>query len=331
MSFNWMSFVKKYNIPYVEVGANVSRGNLNIHCPFCGGSDPSEHMGLQKEGRYWGCWRVKSHRGKSPHRLIMALTGCTYSESLSIVGESFVNLSDFEKAVDALRTPTGVEVKKDHKLSFPKAFRDIRDRGITLKFWNYLKKRGFREVDALCDAYDLQCCLSGNWRSRIIIPVYIKRKLVCWTGRTISKENPVRYKTLSHSPEKASEEKDPLAVMNIRHTILNYDSLMETGGRRLIIGEGPLDALKVDFYGRDYDTRSTCIFGTSVTAQQTELLENLVRRFDEMVVILDPGQLGNSWRFLGSASHLDIQAKPVPDGIEDLGAMTKKQVRELLV
>ena len=39
--FNWRELLDEQRIAYIERGANVKRGEVNIRCPFCGAADPS--------------------------------------------------------------------------------------------------------------------------------------------------------------------------------------------------------------------------------------------------------------------------------------------------
>src|SRR6185437_6997309 len=84
--FDWERFFDIRGIPYVTSGHNARRGVIGVACPMCG-DDPSHHMGVSVSGTdWWHCWRDENnHRGKSPHRLIMAFLGCSYEEASALL------------------------------------------------------------------------------------------------------------------------------------------------------------------------------------------------------------------------------------------------------
>jgi len=105
--FDFKAFCDAKNIPYVTSGKNVSIGNFNIQCPFCGHADPSEHMGIEVATGYWGCWRESKHRGKSPQRLIMRLLHIGFDQANEIVDGQWTaggDLDDMEKKLMENRT-----------------------------------------------------------------------------------------------------------------------------------------------------------------------------------------------------------------------------------
>ena len=81
MNFDWLAFVKRHRIPFIEEGKNVARDHINIRCPFCGAGDPSHHMGLSLVDSRWACWRSPDHRGADPVRLGAALLHMSRSEA----------------------------------------------------------------------------------------------------------------------------------------------------------------------------------------------------------------------------------------------------------
>src|ERR1700749_2815452 len=82
--FDWVYFLESRGIEYSDRGPSTSRGNVYIHCVFCGDEDQGRHMGVSILGRGWGCWKNSAHRGIAPTRLIQALLGCSWDEAARI-------------------------------------------------------------------------------------------------------------------------------------------------------------------------------------------------------------------------------------------------------
>jgi hypothetical protein len=326
--FNWRSFLKSHNIVFVEFGSNVAKGHINIKCPFCGSSDPSHHMGLDESTGYWGCWRSKAHRGKSPVRLIMQLTGCSSQAALEITGRGKeVNYSDFDRAVSMLKEEPVVESKKQSTLRMPPSFRKITNSGYGPKFKNYLMERGFDSGDLgdVIAEYNLRYTMVGAWAHRLIIPVYTNKGLVTWTSRSILPDEKVRYKSLSHK----REEEGLTALENIKDTLFHYPELKRTGGRILFITEGPFDAMKLDFYGVSKDVRATCLYSTTISEKQRWLIHDLAQDFDEVKVCLDTKELVSNFILVEALSDLNVSWFPLDD-VADPGELSPHQVLRLI-
>lgn len=310
---NWEAFLEDHTIHWVDRGPNTKRGELSIQCPWCGDADPSQHLGISLATENWGCHRDAEHRGRSAHRLIAALLGCSYNQARLI--EKQYNRADPDTLEEALAVLTDTPLVQKQEVEKPKLlpeFREIQKIGSTAKFWRYLERRGFDNIQDLCWDYSLMCCLTGRWKDRIIIPVLMDGELVGWTGRAIvHPRNAPRYLTSSPS---------------IKTTVLNADTL--SGGNTLLVTEGPFDALKLDYYGWSHGLRAVCVFGTSLSIDQVAILRRMKKHFKKCLVMFDPEATGPAFQasdWLDGAEQLSL-----PDGIEDPGAMTKKEVLKLV-
>lgn len=333
--FDWREFFDEQRIPYVERGANVSRGEINIRCPFCGSADPSHHMGLNLETGWWSCWRNRSqHSGKSPLRLIMKLLNIPYGQAreLAGLGDDYVDPEGFDsvaaRILGRIKTDGPAPVAERRFLTLDE-FKPITEAVRTRRHWNYLYRdrgfngtnRGIEDVDALVKQYRL-CAApqsSRHWADRIIIPYYYERKLVTWTGRAIG-ESTRRYRDL---------EVD-LSLMAPKETLFNHD-VMIGGGRVLLVQEGPFDALKVDFYGQHYGVRSVGLSTNSISEEQAHLLKLAETTFERVIVamdaktdfgIVDSMRLRQQIQFIGN-----VGIEPIPFRAGDGGALTPDQVR----
>lgn len=315
-------------IPYITRGANVKRGELNIRCPFCGNADPSYHMGVNPDSGYWACWRNQDHRGKSPVRLLVRLLNIPYYQAREMAGLSndYVDPDGFSEVAARLRR---LGWKKDAKtgevevepLQMPRDFRPITRSIATHRHWDYLFGRGFgrNEVDDLCYDYKLMACTSGPWVDRVILPYYLDGDLVTWAGRAIARAE-LRYKQL------AVEE----SIFQPRETLYNFDCVQE-GGEWLIVVEGPIDALKIDFYGKPFGVRAVALSTNSITEPQVYLLADGFQKFKHLGSMMDRGSptaVVDSMRMTQQLRFIDSGASslPVPGGRKDAGESTPDEI-----
>jgi DNA primase len=207
-------------------------------------------------------------------------------------------------------------------LELPKNFRKIEPYGVTGRFFEYMESRGFTEKEVLqvCERYKLKCCLSGDWKDRIIVPIYIDGKLVSWTGRSIHKEAFLRYRNLEVEQ----------SVIQPKHTVFNFDEAFGVRpGDTLYILEGPFDVIKLDYYLRNTDNRAVGMFNMTPTEEQVSLFSDLNDGFKKFIVLLDNGELFSSTKLLSTLSFLGhIRLGSLPKGVKDPGDLTEEQVQE---
>lgn len=327
--FNWPDLLKREGIPYIEKGPNVKRGAINIKCPFCGSADPSYHMGLQLENGWWACWRNRTqHSGKSPVRLIMKLLGVPYwlARKTAGLGDEDADPEGFDAAAARLlgrgaSTARPEEVRREF-LQHGRHSVPITDRVSTRRAWDYLWDRGFDDCDLapLVKSYDLRTAWEGIFANRIILPYYLDGQLVTWTARAIGPSE-IRYKDLSRE----------YSLVPPKETLFNHDCVID-GGRVLVIQEGPFDALKIDFYGREFGVRSVALSTNSVSDEQAAMLSAADGQFDLKLVMMDNAtSLGfvDSMRLKQQLGFLhNVRAVKVPFGAKDGGELLSRQVRE---
>lgn len=327
--FDWLPLLRDRRIPYIERGPNVKRGEVNIKCPWCGAADPSQHMGINLETGWYACWRVNpGHGGKSPVRLLMMLLRVGYSEAREIagLGADYVDPEGFDALAARLlrgEAPPGKQVRKSAEfLAWDKYFVDIRDDVRSRRWWNYLyAKRGFRAEDIvpLCRQYQLKAARGGRWDARLVIPYFVEGRLVSWTGRAIG-ESAVRYLDLS------IEE----SIVPPKHCLLNGDCGLDPKRHTLVVVEGPLDVLKIDYYGRRRGVRAVGLSTASIGDDQLYQLEELAGLFEQTVVMMDnKTDFGtvDSMRMKQDLGTLPgVRIMPTPYGRGDPGELEPEQV-----
>jgi hypothetical protein len=329
MAFDWITFLDRQNIDYVSAGSD----NVECPCPWCGAEEHGRHMSISLSGKGYKCWlRPLEHRGKSVPKLIQALLGCSWGEAFSLAGvesrgPSLAEMEFMAKARELLggeKRVTPVE-----ELRYLKEFRPLVPEGSGRYFVEHMvSERGY-EIDELYDLqrwYQLQCAISGYFKYRIIIPIYMNDNLVTWTGRSIKRNADIRYLTLSAKPTKAEL---PLAPMSIDKTLWNYDALKK-GGEDLYICEGPFDALRIDYVGHSRGIRATCVFKKQISASQVTLLDNISHLFRRIYLLFDAGEHLDILRTRSQLAHLKLRSRTLPAGYKDAGEMGYKAASRFL-
>lgn len=313
-------FLDNYNIPYETAGRNTKKGNINVCCPFCS-EDDGFHMGIIPENGYYGCWRDVKHRGRDFARVIKALIDCSWEEANRLAGKeaSFEDGDDLMKMVDALfddeqageaKVLGGAKI-----LNLPDQFKDIKKVGITSPYYKYLSGRGFTQIEKLVDKYDIYCCNSGEWKKRLVFPMFYNDELITWQARSIQQGVTLPYKDLS------VEE----SVRHPKFFLYNFDEL-KRGGKILMVGEGLFDMLKLDYYSPK-GFRATCLFTKTMTDEQMYLLMELAPLYEEVWLVLDEDAQGQGMTLTSELFMIkNLRGASVPDGVGDPGAMTEKEV-----
>lgn len=327
-TFDWTRFFSKHNVYFVTSGRNVAKGNIAIKCPFCGEADPSQHMGINLETGAWGCWRDATHRGRKPHKLIMAILKCSQAEAAAIVGDVYApDLSEYDAFVKDLqewnenRKDTNNAKKRwtpPKPIEFLPEFRKLHKANYSsARFFRYLSDRGFSyDVAEVASFYSLHGCLIGDWKDRIIVPIYHRGRLVSWTGRSIYKTAKLRYKTLSVNEGASVSIKD----------VIFEPRKVARGGDVLFVTEGPFDALKVDFYAKSKKCRATCLFGVGYTEKQVYQIRNLSRFFKKVVILFDHNAATMAFSLQRALKPCNAIVGELPEHVSDPGDMSRRDV-----
>ena len=336
--FSWRKFCDTYGVDYVERGPNTARGHISIPCPFCG-DDPSQHLGLNLDARdpKWGCLRNAKHRGRDPTWLVRKLLRCGEELAKQVVMAQRPETDLFEDIMDKLIA--GGEQPQNHsepvanELHFPKEFKPVMDNGYGWHFLEYLEKRGFDDPAKVAHKYDLHYCLTGAFQWRLIIPFFDSDKLVGWTGRAIRQDARLRYLTLPYSTESADKLGiKELALVDPNVYVWRRD-LVEKGNRGLVIVEGPMDALKLDFYNPHPDVTITAVFGKP-KREQVEFLGRCARKHRSVTVVLDAdASESEAWSLadeIEELSGVNAVAVPLPRSVKDPGDLSESQVMDLM-
>lgn len=245
---NFEKLFKDYNVPY---SLKINRGWVNTNCPYCDIKPTSFNLGFNPAGNYYHCWKSK------------------HSYPIKEVLSKLLNVPE-NSVYDILKDYQGVgEVLPERKKSRVK-YLELPTNTFTGAERKYLKSRGFSPKYLYKKYHIVGGGISGDWKFRIIIPIYYNGQLMSWTGRSILSKEKLkkleipRYKNLSIEK----------SIRNPKELFFNLDNCRN---RSVILTEGAFDVLR-------FDGNAICSFGTELTEGQVSLL---AERFDKIFILFD--------------------------------------------
>lgn len=242
MTYDFITLFQNYGIDY---DLKQNPGWVNVECPYC--LDGKKHGGFNLAGGYFHCWKHGGRRLESVIGKVLRLDHHKTSEVLSSFGgaPSFTErLNKREAKAKSLILPGG---------PLTKPYRDyIRDRGFSPA--EIVRKYGVQAGGPI-----------GDWRFRLMIPFYLKGKLVTYQGRDISGKQKLRYKTLGIE-ESVIDPKDM------------FYGLDYVKGDRVGVVEGVVDSWRM---GPGF----IASLGTSLTPAQISYLR---KHFKTVFFLFDP-------------------------------------------
>lgn len=223
---------------------------VNVDCPYCTSEHPM-HLGFNPVGDYCTCWNCGSHNLKQTLSILLGVNYGELRELLKNYEGNILNYKDIKK------------IAKASRIELPGSRFTPMER-------KYLLSRNF-SPRILWEKYGVKGGgISGEWKYRILIPLYFNGKLVSWTGRSIlSKEkiienNIPRYKNLS--VEKS--------VINPKDCLFNIDNCSK---KVVVLTEGAFDVMRL---GDDF----LCSFGIELTQTQISIIAS---RFNKVFIMFD--------------------------------------------
>ena len=214
------SIFDKYRIPWKDRGANCSRGNVNIPCPFCN-SDPSYHLSVSEDGDVYYCFRNPKHAGRN--------LGHLFTKLKIPLNELAKILSPSQLGKNVLTTPATTQTKDYSE------FRFFDSAKTSEEVLSYLEFRGFSDPAKVVGMFNLKVAKMGSWAGRLIIPLTIG-----WTGRSMRPHIKPRYLAhtdqtgffaYNHNSSSVIICEGPLDGMRIASVSNSFDVIAKCGGR----------------------------------------------------------------------------------------------------
>lgn len=249
MTFDAKQFLLDHSVPIRTEGENAQPGWIQINCPFC--NDQDYHGGFNIERGYYNCWRCGWH---SLSDIISTLTNCDYFKAKKILKEyDHAGKPEYE-----IREP----FEGADRCSLPSNAKPLKTRSK-----DYLTDRNF-DPEKLEKEWGLKATdYHGDYRFRIIAPIYLDEVLVSYQGRDYTEQATIPYK--------ACKKKDE--VIHHKHTLYGIDKIQN---KKAIIVEGIADAWRIG-------PGAVATFGTGFTTAQVNMM---LDRLDEIYILFDVEQ-----------------------------------------
>lgn len=245
MPFDLNRFAQDNSIDtHTEGYKQCAKGWVQIECPFCGGFP---HMGWNEEKDYFNCYE------------------CGWHSHITVI-EAILRVDSREARQIRSRYTTATYTPTEHVSPPPKQTSLVLPKGtgpMSKRHKDYLRSRNF-DPDKLEEEWDLKGTGKlGDYKFRIIAPIYHNGKLVNFQGRDITDQAVAKYKACSHHDE----------VMNVKECLYGLDKVE---GDSIVVCEGITDVWRLG-------PGSVDTFGIQVKHAQVELM----KRFENIFICFD--------------------------------------------
>lgn len=233
---NIIQLYKDYNIEYATEGTKHTRaGWIQTSCPFCSGSH-GYHLGFSLNANIFNCYRCGRHPKTMVIKNILHISWSEAKEIIdrySIMGGIIKQCYHDKKYAETTNFPLYTEeINEQHK--------------------KYLIMRNFIP-DEIQQNWNIKGTTHlGDYKQRIIIPIYMDNVLVSYQGRDITGKQDPKYKAC------------PIPLETLHHKDLLY-GMDNVSQDKIIVCEGVMDVWRIG-YG------AVCTFGVGYTKKQLLLL-----------------------------------------------------------
>lgn len=248
MSFDFSQFCLDQNIGSATEGhKHCQPGWIQVACPFCTGN-PGYHLGYNESDDYFNCWRCGFHGHID---VIKSLTRFTTQGAIDFLREY--------KARPKYKRDESKRKIKTHVTKLP-----VGTYSLTEQHIKYLKKRKF-DVDKLIKTWNLGGTGPiGQYKFRIIAPIYYRHTLVSYQGRDITDRSELKYKAC------------PKKLESRHHKDCLYGFDYADGNDSIVICEGITDVWRLG-------PGAVATFGIKYKLSQV----NLLKRFKNKFILFD--------------------------------------------
>ncbi len=240
--FDFKKFCNDYNIEIPDETKNTNIGWINVNCPFCISGDYSNHLGFNITNDYMNCWKCGHHS--------------LYEYVQTITKENPISIIKKYNADNIIQKKLNQKIIKNNKIILPgNKLLNIHKK--------YLLKRNF-DPDYLQTKYNIKGSSNlGEYKFRIIIPIYYQSKVVSFQTRDITGKQKLKYVSCPKEKE----------IIHHKKLLYNIDNCKE---KFIIIVEGVFDVWRLG-------DNSACTFGTGYSIAQVKQLKN----YKKVYIIFD--------------------------------------------
>lgn len=245
-----MKFFISRGISTRDSGENIGSGWIGIYeCPYCG--KPNYHFGMNLKNKYVSCWVCTTTKPLPAY--IMKIDRCSYEKAM----ETIIAFSSGDLNFDGQEIQRNQNLKVKKPTGIDTVFRDL--------FKDFLRERGFSDVDFIIRKYNLLCTTTfSEIPSRILFPFYQNNKLMTYIHRKI------HQKEYRNWPAEKS-------ILDPKSLLYNIDFVKKEGA--ICITEGVFDVIK----GGDSFVGTS---GFEYTSEQIKLI--LDKKPKRVFIIFDP-------------------------------------------
>ena len=284
-----VEYLQIRGIDYVQEGKNVGSTEVNINCPFC--SDPSYHLSINLVDPIFSCWRCRTQGHISKLIYHFEKTNAkTILEKLSYSSARITTRSSIP--IEGRQFPSQVKFTFSTQKELLQLHSD------------WLQARNFNP-EYIFNKYRLMCVgPTSIFKYRLIIPIYMQRRLVAYTSRDVTNKAELRYLIA----------KNEECVIPVKQTLYNYDNAKDTA----IVVEGPTDVWRLG-------DGAVATLGTVFTSQQIFLLGKFTRVF--IMYDAKAEEVGEKLAHQASSVVPFVELIEMSEG--DPADMSEKEVRSL--
>ena len=296
---NFKQLFIDYNIPFSGKGKHSSEGWIQVYCPYCIESSTTKekfHGGFNLKDEYYNCWKCNWHPLKETISLLLS----TSTRQTKILLKKYKG--------ESISTDEQEEIIK-HPFCLPDYCAEM-----TSKHRQYLEKRKFNPWKLEREWGLLGTNHHGDYKLRIIAPIFLDGKMVSYQGRDITNKSPMKYKACKINTE----------IVHHKHIVYGFDKLQETRHRnRCIIVEGITGVWRLG-------AGTIATFGIGFTQQQALFLAK--RQIKIVFIMYDPEEKAQEQAELFShlLSGFRMEVKIVDmskEGFEDPGELSDEKAR----
>ena len=281
-NFDIIRYLEDRDIEISYGGDNVSEGWIGVKCIFC--EDHANHLGIRLDSKNYSCW-LGGCKGD-----IIALI-----QELEHVGFGAARYRLTEYQEDFTEDKKAEKIKRSYSSLLPKHFQSIERGKEPEAVKQYFKRRNFDL--SLCQQYRLGYVAHGEYKLRLIAPVYLDRKLVSFQAIDVTGKAGVPYIDCPEDRAKTINKELLYGIDNVREQV--------------IIVEGITDKWRMG-------TDSVALFGKNYTQEQLTLLYNKAKG-KRIKVVLDADAKIKSLTFVKQLCHVfnDVELYYLDEGDPD--------------
>ena len=260
---DFAAFCNDYGITTAPQGHRHNRnGWVNVPCPFCVGH-AGYHLGynVRQGGNHFVCYRCHGHRAID---VISALANVPRSEARDII-EQYGGVKSYAPSYKKRDWVLGKNAQ------FPVNTMEVNEKGIA-----YLESRNFDAEKIIKQFGLMQTGPVGQYKYRIVIPIYFNDYMVSYTCRSYLPHVSVRYMSCASANE----------LIPNKDILYNLDNARNKN--KIVVVEGCTDVWRLG-HG------AVATFGTAVTPSQLALLSS----FRHIILLQDNDMAGSvSWAYV---------------------------------